>query len=57
MRLRRWEPNGFTYTHAISAARARYQYEKSPEPGNRIIAIAPVIGYNVLDNHGDKLQV
>jgi hypothetical protein len=52
-----WVPNGFVYTHAISVARARYEYEKSPEPGCRIIAIAPVIGYNVHDNHGDKLSV
>lgn len=50
------------YCHAKNQANARYVFfaslpRKVRKRFVRIIDIAPVIGYNVLDNHGDKLIV
>ena len=47
------------YLHAVDGAHARWQFTQDPihRKHFRIVAIAPVIGYNVLDNHGDELSV
>ncbi len=49
------------YMHADSAGDARVMFMNSeaPETHRRIniVGVAPVIGYFVHDNHGDKLSV
>lgn len=55
-----WAP-AMLYVHAVDAADARVQYLQSEYLENqkhmRLVGIAPVIGYFVHDNHGDKLSV
>lgn len=51
----------FVYLHAADAADARLQFFAS-EPTSlhkhmRVVGIAPVVGYQVNDNHGDDLTV
>ena len=59
-RYTRWIPE-VDYLHAIDDCDARLQYFQSEPPEVmrqvRIVGIAPVIGYHVHDNHGDKLSV
>ena len=59
-RRRKWVP-GIEYLHAKDEGDARLQYFQSELPGvmqeTRIVGVAPVIGYHVEDNHGDKLSV
>ncbi len=51
----------FLYCHAEDEGDARLQYFNSPEGQGlhdlRIVAIGPVIGYHVKDEHGEKLSV
>jgi hypothetical protein len=51
----------FLYCHADDDGDARQQYLNSSECRGlydlRIVAIAPVIGYHVKDEHGEKLSV
>jgi hypothetical protein len=56
----RWREE-FLYCHADDAGDARVQYFNSPIGRGlhdlRIVAIAPVVGYHVKDEHGEKLSV
>lgn len=47
------------YLHAKDGAHARYQYcmMHPNRRSHRIVAVAPVIGYFVDDEHGEKLSV
>lgn len=49
------------YCHASDAGSARYQFHSKIPFGKlryfAIVSIAPVVGYHVLDNHGDSLLV
>ena len=47
------------YVHATDAGHARQQFIKihSNQRKHRMVAVAPVIGYFVDDNHGEKLSV
>lgn len=52
---------GLEYLHALNEPNARFKFLAAlPEIQRnkvKIVAIGPVIGYNVLDNHGEKLSV
>lgn len=47
------------YCLATDEGDARFQYMHAPLPktsaGARIVALAPAIGYHVIDDHGEKL--
>jgi hypothetical protein len=59
-RNRKWCAD-IDYLHATDAGDARLQYLNSEPPQVmrevRIVGIAPVLGYFVNDNHGEKLSV
>jgi hypothetical protein len=45
------------HVHALDQANARFIFLQDPEHRTRrIVAIGPVIGYHVDDEHGDKLR-
>ena len=46
-----------THVHAIDSVNARYIYlQDAKHHSHRIVAIGPVIGYHVEDEHGDYLR-
>jgi hypothetical protein len=51
---------GVDYMHAESAGHARFQFWQALTPaekkGRHVVNIAPAVGFNVHDNHGDKLS-
>lgn len=51
---------GHDYLHAESAGQAKATYLRGLTPherrGRHIVNVAPAVGFNVHDNHGDKLS-
>jgi hypothetical protein len=45
------------YLHATDSANARIRFTATHDRSYRIVALGPVIGYFVNDNHGDDLSV
>ena len=51
-----WEPE-VLHVHAVNDANAKFIFMQYPEHKNhRIVAIGPVIGYHIDDEHGEKLR-
>jgi len=54
-----WVPQK-DYTHAVDVGEARWTFFQDLQSNRKrviIVGIAPVLGYFVDDNHGDKLSV
>lgn len=51
-----WVPNGIVHVHAYDYANAKFVYLSTKDRNCRSVAIGPVIGYHVLDEHGEILK-
>lgn len=52
-----YEPDGIIHCHAEDAAEARFVFFQDPAyRRHRIVAIGPVVGYHVEDEHGEVLR-
>jgi len=51
-----WIPE-IVHVHAADSAQAKFFFLRDPANRNsRIVAIGPVVGYHVEDEHGEKLR-
>jgi hypothetical protein len=48
---------GILYLHATNQANAKFRFLATRDASYKIVAAAPVIGYFVKDNKGEKLSV
>ena len=55
--LNEWVPE-IVHVHALDSANAKFIFLQNPEHRKfyRIVAVGPVIGYHVEDEHGERLR-
>jgi hypothetical protein len=52
-----WVPDGIIHCHATDEANARFVFFADPAyRHHRIVAVGPVVGYHVHDEHGEVLS-
>lgn len=55
-KFRCWMPNDFQYCHAENEKVARVTFAQNMDSHERVVHVAPVIGFHVEDAHGEKLR-